>query len=1090
MLLIHHSNRLETLLDPLLEVLATPLADPMAPERVVVQHPGMGRWLSQELALRTGVAANLEFPLPAGAIWDLLGRWIEDLPPRSQWDRGPLTWRLFALLGDLASDPELEPLSLYLQGTARELKTYQLARRIADLFDQYLVYRPDLVLDWEAGRIQGDQDPAALWQARLWRELAARIGGGPGSQHRAALFKALEQGLAEGRPPRSPLPERLLLFGLTALPPVYAQLLARLAEHLPVHLFVLSPCREYWADLVDEGRRARIRARDLAAGAPDRAALLDLGNPLLASWGHTGRALQDLLIDLGAEERADYREPDGSRLLGMIQGDLLHLQDRRTKVPGDRTRLETTDGSILLHACHSPQREVEVLHDRLLRLFETLPDLHPREVLVMAPDIDAYAPHIEAVFGAQNEGDPKTIPYAIADRRLASEQPLLAAVESLLRLPDSRLGAAEVLGWLGVPAIARRFGLAGEPLVRVHTWVAETAIRWGLDGPMRARLGLPGEDANTWDFGLRRLFLGYALPAEERLFGEVLPYPDLEGPEAEALGGLQCFVDALARWHSDLAKLRPLKAWAAAVGRLIDDLVDPDQEEEALLQPLREALDQLRSDAEDAGFEGPLGLDVLQAELASWLERGSQAQRFLTGRVTFCNMVPLRSIPARVLCLLGLNGSDFPRSQRPPAFDLMAADPRPGDRSRRDDDRQLFLEALLSARECLHLSYLGRDQRDNGVMVPSTLVEELLAYIQDAFRFPDGTDVEARLVVQHPLQPFSPRYFDGSDPRLFSFSTDWCRAAQTRPEPGCDRFYSAPLAPTAAEKTPGGNGIQLETLEIEDLIRFLRDPASWFLRRVLGLGRPESEARIEESEPFIPTALESWGLRQRLLGLADEGRSADARALLRATGLLPHGIGGALTLDEASAKVSAFRARLAPYLQGPREPLELDLEVAGLRLVGWLPGLTEAGLVTRRLGRVRAVDRIDLWVRHLALNLARRAHVPLRSVLVGEEETLGLRPVADPAGHLNDLVALFQRGHTEPLPLFPETSLAYAVDGWDGKLREAWEGRPNGRPGERDAAAVRTAFRGRDPLEPPFAEVATRVFAPLLTATLEQVDPP
>jgi len=1079
MLLIHHSNRLEALLDPLLEVLATPLADPMAPERVVVQHPGMGRWLAQQLALRTGIAANLEFPLPAGAIWDLLGCWIEDLPSRSQWDRGPLTWRLFALLGDLASDPELEPLTLYLQGTARELKTYQLGRRIADLFDQYLVYRPNLVLDWDAGRVQTDQGPAALWQARLWRGLATRIGNGPGSRHRAALFKDLEEALAEGRPPRGPLPERLLLFGLTALPPVYARLLSRLAEHLPIHLFVLSPCREYWADLVDESRRARIRARDLAAGSPDRSALLDLGNPLLASWGHTGRALQDALIDLGADERADYREPEGARLLGIIQGDLLDLRDRRTPELGDRVLLQSTDDSILVHACHSPQREVEVLHDRLLRLFDTLPDLHPREVLVMAPDIDAYAPHIESVFGTRNENDPKAIPFAIADRRLASEQPLLAAIESLLRLPDSRLGAAEVLGWLGVPAIARRFGLAGDPLARIHTWVAETGVRWGLDGGMRARLGLPDEDANTWDFGLRRLFLGYALPAEERLFGEVLPYPDLEGTEVEGLGGLQCFIDTLARWHSELTKPRPLKAWAAAVIRLIDDLVDPDQEEEALLQPLRQSLDQLRSDAEDAGFDGPLGLDVLRAELASWLEGGPQAQRFLTGRVTFCNMVPLRSIPARVLCLLGLNGNDFPRSQRPPAFDLMAADPKPGDRSRRDDDRQLFLEALLSARECLHLSYLGRDQRDNRIMVPSALVDELLAYVQDAFRFSDGADVKSRLIVQHPLQPFSHRYFDRSDPRLFSYSEDWCRAARAQPEPGCDRFLTGPLAP------PVSGDSQLETLEIEDLIHFLRDPASWFLLHVLGLARPESEAPIEESEPFIPTALESWGLRQRLFGLAEEGRSAEAPALLRGAGVLPHGIGGTLSLEEADAKVSSFRLRLTPLLQGPLEPLELDLEVGGLRLVGWLPGLTEAGLIAWRLGRIRAVDRIGLWVRHLALNLARPAQVPLRSILVGEDEALELQPVADPAEPLADLVALFRRGQAEPLPLFPETSLAYA-EGQESKLRDVWEGGANGRPGEGDAAAVRTAFRGRDPLGPPFPELAIRVFVPLINATADQ----
>jgi exodeoxyribonuclease V gamma subunit len=516
------------------------------------------------------------------------------------------------------------------------------------------------------------------------------------------------------------------------------------------------------------------------------------------------------------------------------------------------------------------------------------------------------------------------------------------------------------------------------------------------------------------------------------------------------------------------------------------DLLDPDQEEETLLLPLRHALDELRADAEAAGFEGPVGIDVLRAELGSRLDRTGQAQRFLTGRVTFCNMVPLRSIPARVLCLLGLNGREFPREQRPPAFDLMAAHPRPGDRSRREDDRQLFLEALLSARDCLHLSYLGRDQRDNGIKVPSVLVEELLAYIEGSFRLPDGLGVRDRLVIQHPLQPFSRRYFDGSEPQLYSYRQDWCQAARTRPEAGSDQFVPVPLGPASRTKV----GTERETLEIEDLILFLRAPAAWFLHTVLGIARSEEETTLDESEPFVPNALEAWGLRQQLFRLAEQGREADAPGLLRASGLLPHGAGGELALEGALARVSNFRQRLAPHLEPPLEPVELDLEVAGARLVGWLPGLTAQGLVTQRLGSVRAVDRLGLWVRHLALNLAQPEGVRPHSVLVAEEETLELRPVASAADHLADLVTLFRKGRTEPLALFPETSLAFVLHGPGNRLTEAWEGRRNGRAGERDAWAVRTAFRGRDPLAPPFADLASRVFAPLLAATPEGNEAP
>jgi exodeoxyribonuclease V gamma subunit len=1101
MLRIHHSNRLEVLLDRLVQVMDRPLADPFAQEIVAVQNLGMARWLAQGLAERTGIAANLRFPLPARLVWELLGCWFDGLPEDSDWDRARLVWRLYAHLPGLLADPAFAEPARYLDGEPRELKTYQLARRVADLFDQYLVYRPDLVLAWE----QGGQEKAARgdggdaqsgwqghWQARLWRLLAAEIQ----TPHRAALFARLAEALDQAVPPRLPLPERILVFAPSALPPIYCRVLAGVAGWIPVDLFVLNPCREYWADLADEARQARLRARALARGAPDPSTLLDLGNPLLASWGRGGMAFQDQLIETGGDWLTDFQAPVGDSLLALVQGDILALRDRRTPDPAARTPLDPADDSIQLHACHGRHREVQVLHDRLLRCFETVPGLKPREVIVMAPDIDLYAPHIDAVFAAAPPG--RRIPWSIADRRLAAEQPILAAVSGLLGLPSSRLGAAEVLGWLAVPAIGRRFAIPEEGLQRIRAWVAETGIRWGLDGAMRGDLGLPAEDANSWAFGLRRLFLGMALPPGDRLYRGLLPYPDLEGPEAAALGGLQDFLDALAVWRFALARPRPLGDWVVAMNRLLADLFAPDEEEETLLLPLREALDQLGADAAAAGLDAPLCLDILRAELAQVLEAAVPAQRFLTGRVTFCNMVPMRSVPARVLWLLGMNGSEFPRDQRAEGFDLMAAAPRPGDRSRREDDRHLFLEALLSAREGLYISYQGNDQRDNSVKVPSVLVDELLDYARGAFRFQDGCALDDRLLLRHPLQPFSHRYFDGSDVRLFSYRDDWCRAARSMPLPGADCFAPAPLAAPAMTSPADGDGGETgETLELTDLIRFLRLPAEWFLTRALGVRPPDGTEALEEAEPFVLDGLTGWALRQRLLGLAGQGRGGDeARALVRAAGVLPHGAAADLVLDAQAERVERFQAGLAPWLQGPRPPLELDLAVGGLRLVGWLEGLTGAGLVAYRLGRRRGQDLLGLWVRHLVLIYLMReglvpGGIPINSVLITEQrqgqgghvlETVRLTPIAEVSGHLANLIALFRQGQREPLPLFPETSLAFAEVGWEDRTRKAWEGGYNDDQGESGLWAVRNTFRGRDPLDQSFETLARRVFGPLLAA--------
>ncbi len=473
------------------------------------------------------------------------------------------------------------------------------------------------------------------------------------------------------------------------------------------------------------------------------------------------------------------------------------------------------------------------------------------------------------------------------------------------------------------------------------------------------------------------------------------------------------------------------------------------------------------------------------------LDAAAPAQRFLTGRVTFCNMVPMRSIPARVLCLLGMNGIDFPRDQRPLSFDLMAAAPRRGDRARREDDRHLFLEALLSARERFYCSYVGSDQRDNAVRIPSVLVDELLDYCRGAFCFTDGVDLMERLLVRHPLQPFSRRYFDGADVRLWSYRDDWCRAARAGRAAGAECFAAQALTPAAAPEPVAD--APLQELELDDLIRFLRLPAEWFLTRTLGLRPPQESAALAEVEPFVLDGLTGWGLRQRLFVLAGEGcPEAEAHALVRAAGDLPHGAAAELILDAQSARVTAFRDGLAPYLTDACPPLELDLPLGGVRLVGWVDGVTAAGRVAYRLGRRRAQDLLGLWVRHLVLNHLAPVGVDCRSRLLTEVENkrshsfslevLELAPVAGAVGYLADLVELFRQGQLAPLPLFPETSAAFARVGWEGETWHAWQGGFGGWSGESPQWAIRTAFRGRDPIDADFESLARRVFAPVLAA--------
>lgn len=1061
MLYVTHSNRLEILAGHLSEAVAGTLGDPFAPECILVPNPGMARWVAQEIARRSGVAANLEFPLPAAFFWRMLLAWLPDAPAQTAYQRDVLAWRIFRLLPGLLSSSEFTPLARYLDADPSDLRRLQLSRRIADTFDQYLIYRHDLCLAWEAGA------EAAGWQSILWCALSAEAGGA----HRARLVDDFHRAIAAGEPPKGPVPDRVSLFGLSGLAPVQIQMLGALASHTDVYLYYLNPCREYWADLEDDRRQAKRRAAARRASLPDPTGLLDVGNPLLAAFGHAGQIFLDQILELGGADTDAFDAPGHGCLLHRLQSDILDLIDRRRENPEQRQVVSGEDFSLRVHGVHGRQREIQVLHDTLLGLYAKLPGLEPRDIIVMAPDIDAYAPFIEAVFGTVPTA--QRIPWAIADRGAGVELPMISAIELLLRLPRVRFEATTVLSLLQVPALRRRFGIDDEALERIIVWVQETGIRWGLNEGDRSRLDLPPVRENTWDLGLDRLFLGYAMPAtpDQDLYAGVLPYGDIEGAEVAYLGALQGLVETLGGWRQWLAEPRPPAAWLKTINSLVSDFFTPDEDESEALTALHSTLDALLRQCQGAELEDPLSLDLIADWVHRALAESGGLRHFLSGRVTFCNMVPMRSIPFRVLCLIGMNGSDFPRSQRPTSFDLIARAPRRGDRSRRRDDRYLFLEALLSARDVLHISWVSNDVRDNSERVRSVVVDELLDYIAKSYRRDSGERLPDHLVVRHPLQPFSRRYFDGTDPRLATHAARWARAARV-----ASSAQIAPFLPAALGEAEDAH----RTLDVRDLIAFLRDPAGHFLHHRLGIRLPRGGLLIEDDEPFGVDHLQRYWLRDALIAERAAGRTPeDSLKRLRAAGTLPHGAVGEIIVGAQSKVIDGILARRERYAGQRVEPVEIDQGIGAFRLQGRLGGLADSGLVLSRPAGIKCKDRLTAWVLHLLLCALAPDGVRRRTVFVGEDTTLVLHPVEEPLAIIEDLLALRWQGLREPVPFFPQSSWEWFQSGELGpRFYEAWNGRGQ-QSGEGEDLAVRMAWRGRDPIGEEFMLCATRVLAPL-----------
>ncbi|MGH3053523.1 MAG: exodeoxyribonuclease V subunit gamma, partial [Gaiellaceae bacterium] len=794
----------------------------------------------------------------------------------------------------------------------------------------------------------------------------------------------------------------------------------------------------YWADI----RSQRDVIRALARRGADADALhLTEGHPLLASLGRLGRDFQQVIEATGdyAEPDADlYRDPGSVSMLTTVQSDILTLTHRGPRGTLPALAFQDGDDSISVHACHGPMREVEVLHDQLLAAFDADGTLQPRDVVVLSPAIDAYAPLIDAVFGSATQ----RIPYRIADRSVRATEEVVDAFAALLTTLRGRITATDVLDLLGIEAVRARFSITAEDLDVLRTWITESGIRWGVDDLHRAAVDQPRMSANTWRFGLDRLLLGYAMTGEERtLFRDVLPYDDVEGTTSELLGSFVEFCEALFALRGELEAPRPVGIWRDALSGALERMIATTPQTADQHQRIRRTLAELATRAQQAGFQDAIDLDALRVQFDLALQRNTSMHGFLAGGVTFCALVPMRTIPFRVVCLLGMNDGTFPRTQRPFGFDLIAQHPRPGDRSAREDDRYLFLEALLSARQRLLITYVGQSIRDNTEIPPSVVVSELLDALDESFQLEQEPPVRQRIVVRHPLQPFSPRYFGGdSDRRLFSFAAGYCDGARTltQSRQAVPLFLSAPL-PMPAESAPA--------VTLDDLVRFFEHPSRALLQRRLQLYLGTDAPIVEDREPMELDNLAFWKVGDSLLERAVTSDDlASAFSAVRARGVLPLGGAGRCVYTDVQLEVEHI-SRQARHLMhdGRCPPVEVDAGLAGTRVTGLLRDVWAAGQVRYQFSRLGGRHELGAWIRHLVLNWVRPAACSMESFIVGRPThaepatVIRFRPITDPLPILQELLRLYWLGQTFPLPLFPRASRAYAgimqSSGGEGSVR-------------------------------------------------------
>lgn len=1013
MLKVVYSNDMLQLAAHLAEHQKAEPLPPLEAETVIVQSNELARWLSLYLAQHHSIASHIDFPYPSAYIWALFRRVLPDIPKESAFSKDAMTWRIYDLLPQCQTEQGFEAVAGYLGETDNPIKRFGLAHRIADSFDQYLMYRPEWVYTWEK---QGAQLPH--WQAKLWNRLTEGVA--QPAMHRANLLRQLKQYLMSCSERPASLPQRLSIFGVSALPPVYLELYELMAKFSDITLYFQSPSDSYWGNLLDpkkQGQQALQFEDDV---------LQDSGHPLLASLGKQGQDFFEQIQQCEHESDALYSLPESDTLLGQLQTDIFQLLD-----PNElehKRSIALDDDSIQCHACHSAMREVEVLHDQLLALIERHPQLSPTDIVVMTPDIDVYASAIDAVFGTAS-GD-LYIPYAISGDRGQQQSPVLSSFSRLLGLAESRFDVESIVSLLECEAIQNSFDMSNADIPVIRDWCRETQIRWALSEEDKASLGLPKNEANSWRAGLDRMLLGYALPLTDddgswRLFDAQLGIDGIRGERAQLMAKLCAFIDSLDQLRKQLKQAKSAQQWQQNLLNVLTTFYKPQHDnsrDQADVLLLTQALDSLVASTELAQFDQLIPVSLVQQWFESHAEASDQAHRFMGHGVTFCGMVPMRSIPFDVVCLIGMNDESFPRRQPKQGFDLLSYDFRKGDRSRREDDRYLFLEAILSAKQHLYMSYVGASIVDNTAIPPSVLVSDVRDVLRQSFETVGGEDIWSLIHTAHPLQSFSRRYFNQSSSKLVSYQAALCPPTEKNLNTA---WFNAPL-PEHDESW--------RTVSLSQLVQFYRHPARYLIQQRLGLKLELEDDSLDSREPFELNGLDAWQIRQHILAhRLQNDELVHIESMMMATGVLPQGIVGEKSLKTQIDMVDDFVERLEPaYPSKLIDPIAFDIDLGEFKLLGLLEGCSVEGLFNYRLGKLKGGELIAVWLRHLVLNCLKPEGVELETRWITEDTDVQLLPVTEPEQILKQLLEFYWQGSQSPLPLFANTSFAFAKASLNG----------------------------------------------------------
>jgi exodeoxyribonuclease V gamma subunit len=1022
---LYTGNDLEQLADKILcqKLLSKPLSDPFSKERIVVQSRGMAAWLKQHIATNMNICANVDFPFLNKFITEILETSLpeNEKPDPKLFSTEIMTWRIYSLLENELNDyPELY---IYLQGASKELKQFQLSEKIAETFDQYLIYRPEMIINWENSVILDNKN---TWQAKIWHKLANDY---------TSTAKGYQNFINNSNLTKIPY-ERIILFGISYMPLIFLDFFKKLGDSgiSDVHFFYLNPSKDDWYFNLSEKQIDKYLSKSLSLKnlTEEELYLNNDGNTLLSSYGQAGREFFGAVLNATNGSYEDlFSDFSTDTVLGALQNNILlnNKAESQYSVPDSKK-----DVSIGIHNCHSRTREVEILYDNILNYIEKTPGTQPRDIIVMSPDISEYASTIKSVFDSRNRelcSERNPLPFSLSDVNIALHSKIIKSFFDILNLNFTKFKMTEIMDILETKAIYQTFNIDDSELDHIRKWIIESGMRWGIDSEHRKQLKLPEFNENSISFAFDRMLLGYALEDNGELYTEsIIPYDEIELSTSPLLGNFSCFMQNLIQVKDLIAESSTISTWVENLNQILDTFFSDDNNSYKEIVRIRTVINSLNEIESLTGFNEKISFDIIKYYLTQKAGSEKIFEGFLRGKVTFCTMQPMRTVPAKVICLLGMNEGAFPREERKVGFNIMDKNIRFCDKSKTLEDRYIFLESLLAAKSAFYISYIGNDNKTNEPSQPSIVVCELLDYLKSTY----GKDIDKTLLYNERLHGFSEKYLDHTNEKHFTYSPSNLSAAKTLRETPKKRLFGGSLIENSELNT--------DSITLNDLISFYKNPCKYFITKSLSARFNINDSDIiEETEPIETNPLERYLLNKKIVKAVIENRESNKiYERMQKECALPIGNFGKIRFAEQDKLIrdmfnkvnKNFNNQSMNELINDAQQFNFDVKISNCILTCELDFVQiDSHQFFLDPGKINGKRLLEAWLRHIALC----SQYPATTYCLfrdknskNKSKSFLFTPIDSITAKqkLSELIDIFNLGAKTPIPFFPNTSFAYA----------------------------------------------------------------